>query len=115
MKRHLFLVLALLFLIAPSGLVFAQVGAAKLSGLDTLSATERQARLLEGARAEGRAVIYLNLDTVVANSLANGFMKKYSGVHVQVGRFSGASIIARVESEARAGKLAADAIMSGRG
>jgi ABC-type Fe3+ transport system substrate-binding protein len=113
MKRHLFLVLALLFLITPHGLVVAQVGSAKLSGLDTLSATERQARLLEGARAEGRAVIYLNLDTVVANSLANGFMKKYSGVHVQVGRFSGASIIARVESEARAGKLAADAIMSG--
>jgi iron(III) transport system substrate-binding protein len=108
-----FLVLALVFFIAPLGPVFAQVGSAKLSGLDTLSPTERQARLLEGARAEGRAVIYLNLDTVVANALANGFMKKYSGVDVQVGRFSGASIIARVESEARAGKLAADAIMSG--
>ncbi|HEV8719723.1 MAG TPA: ABC transporter substrate-binding protein, partial [Candidatus Binatia bacterium] len=58
-------------------------------------------------------VIYLNLDTVVANALASGFMKKYPGVNVQVGRFSGASIIARVQTEARAGKLAADAIMSG--
>ncbi|MGE5218559.1 MAG: ABC transporter substrate-binding protein [Chloroflexota bacterium] len=84
-----------------------------MSGLDGLSAAEREARLLEGARAEGQVVIYLNLDTIVANALASDFMKKYPGVSVQVGRFSGAAIIARVETEARAGKLAADAIMSG--
>jgi iron(III) transport system substrate-binding protein len=70
-------------------------------------------RLVEGARAEGEAVIYLNLDPIVGNALAGGFMKKYPGVNVQVGRFSGASIITRVDADARAGKLAADAIMSG--
>jgi iron(III) transport system substrate-binding protein len=114
MKRHLVLILALFFfLIGVRERVFAQVGSSKLSGLDALSATDRQARLLEGARAEGQVVIYLNLDTIVANALAGGFMKKFPGVDVQVGRFSGASIIARVETEARAGKLAADAIMSG--
>ena len=91
----------------------AQVGESKIAALDSLPAAERQARLIEGARAEGEAVIYLNLDQVVANALSGGFMKKYPGVNVQIGRFSGAAIIARIDAEARAGKLAADVIMSG--
>ncbi len=78
-----------------------------------MSAAARLARLIDGARAEGQAIIYLNLDSIVADALTGEFMKKYSGLNVQVGRFSGASIIARVEAEARAGKLAADVIMSG--
>jgi iron(III) transport system substrate-binding protein len=78
-----------------------------------LSAAVRQARLIDGARAEGQVIIYLNLESIVANALTGGFMKKYSGLNVQVGRFSGAAIIARVEAEARAGKLAADVMMSG--
>ena len=103
---------AIVLLSAP--LVFAaQSGEAKIAALDSLPATERQARLVEGARAEGEAAIYLNLDQVVASALAGGFMKKYPGVNAQVSRFSGASIIARVDTEARAGKLAADVIMSG--
>src|SRR5512144_1323028 len=104
--------LALLFGVPRAG-VPAQVDESKLAALDSLSTAERQTRLLEGARAEGQAVIYLNLDTTVANALAGAFMKKYSSLNVQVGRFSGASIIARVEAEARAGKLAGDVIMSG--
>lgn len=91
----------------------AQPADGKLAGLESFPAAERQARLLEGARAEGEVAIYLNLDPIVANALAAGFMKKYPGVNVQIGRFSGASIIARVETEARAGRLAADVIMSG--
>jgi ABC-type Fe3+ transport system substrate-binding protein len=98
---------------APRAGVPAQVDESKLAALDFLSTAERQTRLLEGARAEGQAVIYLNLDATVANALAGGFMNKYFGLNVQVGRFSGASIIARVDAEARAGKLAADVIMSG--
>ena len=114
MGRYLVIILALLvFFVAARDGISAQVGESKLSALDSLSAGERQTRLVEGARAEGEAVIYLNLDPIVGNALAGGFMKKYSGVNVQVGRFSGASIIARVDAEARAGKLAADAIMSG--
>jgi iron(III) transport system substrate-binding protein len=91
----------------------AQVGESKVAALDNLPAAERQARLIDGARAEGAAVIYLNLDQVVASALTGGFMKKYPGVNAQVGRFSGASIIARVDAESRADKLAADVIMSG--
>jgi ABC-type Fe3+ transport system substrate-binding protein len=114
MARRLVFILGLALLFgAPRAGVAAQVDESKLAGLDSLYAADRQARLLEGARTEGQAVIYLNLDATVANALAGGFMKKYSGLNVQIGRFSGASIIARVETEARAGKLAADVIMSG--
>ena len=114
MRRHLvFILRLLLFFVATRDGISAQVGESKLSALDSLSSGERQARLVQGARAEGEAVIYLNLDPIVTKALTDGFMEKYPGVTVQVGRFSGASIIARVETEARAGKLAADVIMSG--
>jgi iron(III) transport system substrate-binding protein len=91
----------------------AQTSETKLSALDSLSSSERQTKLVEGARAEGELVIYLNLDTIVATALTDGFKRKYPFVQPRVARFSGASIIARAESEARAGKLAADIILSG--
>jgi iron(III) transport system substrate-binding protein len=100
-------------LITYCGAEAAQVGESRLGAVDTLPPVERQARLVEAARAEGEAVVYLNLDQVVASALTGGFRKKYPGVNVQVGRFSGASIIARVDAESRAGKLGADVIMSG--
>jgi iron(III) transport system substrate-binding protein len=114
MLRLLVGLLSCTIVLINASLVFAaQSGEAKIPVLDSLPAVERQARLVEGARAEGEAAIYLNLDQVVASALAGGFMKKYPGVNAQVSRFSGASIIARVDTEARAGKLAADVIMSG--
>ena len=97
MRRHLVLILRLLlfFVVTRDG-ISAQVGESKLSALDSLPSGERQARLVQGARAEGEAVIYLNLDPIVTKALTDGFMEKYPGVTVQVGRFSGASIIARL-------------------
>jgi iron(III) transport system substrate-binding protein len=103
----------LVWLIAAQRGIAAQLVDSRIAALDSLSVAERQARLVEGARAEGEAVIYLNLDQIVATAITAGFSKKYPGINVQVGRFSGASIIARVDSESRAGKLGADVIMSG--
>jgi len=111
--QRVFLFAFLIYFSAAGVGAAAQVGESKVAALDNLPAAERQARLVDGARAEGAAVIYLNLDQVVASALSIGFMKKYPGVNAQVGRFSGASIIARVDAESRAGKLAADVIMSG--
>src|SRR5262245_22329802 len=91
----------------------AQSSESKISARDSLPASERQARLLEGARNEGEVVVYLNLDLLVTNALTEGFKRKYPFLQPRVARFSGASIIARVENEARAGKLAADVILSG--
>jgi iron(III) transport system substrate-binding protein len=112
-RQLIFLLVLLGYCLSTANRSTAQVAESKIASLDSLPAAERQLRLVEGARAEGEATIYLNLDQVVANALTSGFMKKYPGVNAQVGRFSGASIIARVDAEARAGKLAADVIMSG--
>src|SRR2546428_2862616 len=114
MVRHLVFATTLIFACVTAGLGFsAQSIESKIATFDSLPASERQARLLEGARAEGEVVIYLNLDVIVANALTDGFKKKYPFIQPRVARFSGASIIARVENEARAGKLAADVILSG--
>src|SRR5215813_3467286 len=114
MLRHLVFVIGLIFACAIAELASgAQIVESKIAALDSLPASERQAKLVEGARAEGEVVIYLNLDLIVTNALTDGFKKKYPFVQPRVARFSGASIIPRVENEARAGKLGADVIMSG--
>lgn len=112
MRRFLAPALPLVFFALQSAGA-AQSSDPKLAALDSLPPLERQNKLVEAARAEGEAVIYLNLDQVVAKALTDGFMKRYPFAKAHVARFSGASIIVRVESEARAGKLAADVIMSG--
>lgn len=100
------------FLLSPSS-ILAQTES-KLAWLDVLSPSERQARLAEAAKKEGQAVAYANLDVSGAKALADGFMKKYPSVKLQMVHFSGASIINRIETEARAGKVSADVIMSGQ-
>ena len=114
MLRHLISAVTFIFACVPGELALsAQNVESKTSVFDSLPASERQAKLQDGARAEGEVVIYLNLDLIVANALTDGFKKRYPFLKPRVARFSGASIIARVENEARAGKLAADVILSG--
>lgn len=98
---------------SPPG-VFAQSTESKLSWLESLSPRERQARLAEAARSEGEVAAYGNLDVTAAKALTDGFMRKYPAVQARVVHFSGAAIITRVESEARAGKVFSDAILSGQ-
>jgi iron(III) transport system substrate-binding protein len=86
----------------------------KLLGLERLSAQQRQQRLLEGARSEGEAIVYANMDVTAMKPVADGFMKRYSGLKVTSVHFSGASIITRIETEARAGRPLADVVLSGQ-
>ena len=73
MGRHLIFLLVLLSLfVCTHHRSAAQVAESKIALLDSLPAAERQARLVEGARAEGEAIIYLNLDQVVASALTAG-------------------------------------------
>lgn len=114
MWRHFVVFLTIFIVGACVGTgIAAQSSDSKLAALDSFSAAERHAKLIEGARPEGEVVIYLNLDVIVTNALTEGFKRKYPFLQPRVARFSGASIIARVESEARAGKLGADVILSG--
>src|SRR2546427_7207201 len=101
MTRYLAFAIAFIFNCAIAELALgAQIGESKIAVLDSLPASERQAKLVEGARADGEVVIYLNLDLIVTNALTDAFKKKYPFVQPRVARFSGASIIPLVATEA---------------
>ncbi|MGZ8531097.1 MAG: hypothetical protein ACXW6J_10845, partial [Candidatus Binatia bacterium] len=92
----------------------AQSVDAKLTVLEKLTAAERQQKLLEGAKAEGEAVIYANMDVSAMKPLTDGFMKRNPGVKATSVHVSGAGIITRVEAEARAGRSLSDIVLSGQ-
>jgi len=111
-RLHAGAVLLLLFSISVS--LHAQTTESKLAWLDALPPAERQAKLVEAARKEGEMTAYGNLDLAATQTLLDGFMKKYPFVKANSVRVSGAGIITRVDSEARAGKIFADIIDSGQ-
>lgn len=106
--------IAVFFLLLGRPALYAQSTESKLAWLESLSPVEREARLAESARREGEVIAYANLDVTGAKVLADGFMKKYPLVKLQTVHFSGAAIINRVETEARAGKVTSDVILSGQ-
>jgi len=112
MQKFKYLLIFLCFLINPWR-AFAQTEA-KLSWLESVPASERETRLIEAAKKDSLVVAYANLDVSGAKAIADGFMKKYPFVNLQMVHFSGASIINRVETEARASKVGSDVILSGQ-
>jgi iron(III) transport system substrate-binding protein len=86
----------------------------KLATLDKLPASERQQKLLDSAKVEGEAVVYANMDVTAMKPLMDGFMKKYPGLKATSVHFSGAAIITRIDTEARAGKPLSDVVLSGQ-
>ena len=114
MKQLTRLLASALLLLSGAGPIGAQSTEARLAWLEALAPAEREARLSEAARKEGEVVAYANLDVTGAKVLADGFMKRYPFVKLRMVHFSGAAIINRVETEARAGKVSSDAILSGQ-
>jgi len=109
--------LAWFFILAPllwAAELRAQNAEAKLAALEKLSQPERQQRLYELAKSEGEAVIYANMDVSAMKPLTDGFMKRYPGAKAASVHFSGAAIITRLDSEARAGKPVSDVVLSGQ-
>ena len=92
----------------------AQTVEAKLAALEKLPPPERQQRLLEGAKSEGEAIVYANMDVAAMKPLIDGFAKRYPGVKANSVHFSGASIITRIDAESRAGKPLSDVVLSGQ-
>lgn len=107
----LILALAIVGLVASA---HAQTVETKLTALERLSAQERQQKLLDGAKTEGEAVVYANMDVSAMKPLTDGFMKRYPSVKATSVHFSGAAIITRIDSEARAGKQLSDVVLSGQ-
>ena len=94
--------------------LWAQTAESKLAALEKLSPQERQQRLLKGAKSEGEAVIYANMDVAAMRPLSDGFMKRYPGAKAAGVHFSGAAIITRIDAESRAGKPLSDVVLSGQ-
>ena len=94
--------------------VSAQTAELKLAALEKMPAQERQQKLYELAKSEGEAVIYANMDVSAMKPLTDGFIKRYPGTKAASVHFSGAAIITRLESEARAGKPLSDVVLSGQ-
>src|SRR5690242_18033564 len=94
--------------------VSAQTAEVKLSALEKVPAQERQQKLYELAKSESEAVIYANMDVSAMKPLTDGFMKRYPGAKAASVHFSGAAIITRLDSEARAGKPVSDVVLSGQ-
>ncbi|MGH7825802.1 MAG: ABC transporter substrate-binding protein [Candidatus Binatia bacterium] len=80
------------------------------AGINKLPGKERQKRLEEGAKKEGRVVVYSNQGLETIQEYANGFEKKYPFVKVESSRLQGAKGLDRILLEHRVGKLPADVV-----
>jgi iron(III) transport system substrate-binding protein len=111
-KTYLSIVISLLWFWP--NILSAQTAESKLAALEKVAPQEHQQRLYELAKNEGEAVIYANMDVSAMKPLTDGFMKRYPGTKAASVHFSGASIITRLDVEARAGKPVSDVVLSGQ-
>src|SRR5205809_925371 len=80
-----------------------------ITALSQRVGTNREAKLLEGARKEGEVSIYSSLIADDLTAVTTAFEKKY-GVKVKAWRASSEKILQRAVTEARAGRNEADVI-----
>ena len=77
----------------------------------TYKGSDREQRLLEGAKKEGQVVIY---SALIANQalrpITDGFMKKYPGIKATYWRADSEDIFQKVSAEVRANNVVADVI-----
>src|SRR5438552_11375613 len=114
MKVLFMTLMAVIGLFSAVPVLRAETVESKLAVLEKFPPYERQQRLLEGAKSEGEAVIYANMDVAAMKPLIDGFIKRYPGNKAASVHFSGASIITRIDSEQRAGKPLSDVVLSGQ-
>ena len=114
MNLRLIPVIAIACLFFSTTRLSAQTVESKLAALEKLPSQERQQKLLDGAKSEGEALVYANMDVAAMKPLTDGFMKRYPGVKAGSVHFSGAAIITRIDSESRAGKPLSDVVLSGQ-
>jgi iron(III) transport system substrate-binding protein len=81
-----------------------------LPGLNKLPSSERQKRLEEGAKKEGKLLVYSNQGLETIQEYANAFGKKYPFIKIESSRLQGAKGLDRILLEHRVGKLPADVV-----
>jgi len=107
MKQFAIIAAAVWFLLAHSTAAPAQnkpVSPAEYAGSD------REQRLLAGAKSEGKVVWYTSLAGSSYKELAKGFESKYPGVKIEPYRGTSSDIMTKITAEAQARQIIADAI-----
>ena len=89
--------------------VLAQDVAARNREIYLYKGSDREARLLEGAKKEGQVNLYTSLNTKDSGPITEAFEKK-TGVKVLLWRSSSEKVLQRAVTEARAGRHACDVI-----
>lgn len=95
--------------------VLAAAGPVRAQGILTYSGADREARLIAGAKKEGRLTVYSALTVNQAlRPLVEGFKKKYPFIEADFWRGPSRRIAQKVLAEMRADSLAAD-VLEGSG
>lgn len=94
-------------LLAPA-LALAQGKPGPHGGLYLYKGADRDPKVLQGAKKEGKVVVYTSLNTKDSVPISEAFEKKY-GVKVELWRSSSEKVLQRAVTEFRAGRYAVDA------
>ena len=81
-----------------------------LAELAAYTGRDREQRLVEGAKAEGKVVWYTSLAGSSYKELVKGFESKYPGIKVETYRGTSTDIMTRVSAEAEAKQILADVL-----
>jgi iron(III) transport system substrate-binding protein len=79
-----------------------------------LGCTPAGAQSLEAAKKEGKVVIYGSLESGIMDEIEKAFTKKY-GIPIEYYRAASNKTLDRVLTEARAGRVASDVVVTNRG
>jgi len=71
------------------------------------------AKIIEGAKKEGKMVFYTSLNIEDSNGLLRKFEEKYPFIKTELNRLTADRLLIRFQSEARAKRYAADVIING--
>jgi iron(III) transport system substrate-binding protein len=78
-----------------------------------LALAQDTAKLIEGAKKEGKMVFYTSLNIEDSNGLLRKFEEKYPFIKTELNRLTADRLLIRFQSEARAKRYAADVIVNG--
>jgi iron(III) transport system substrate-binding protein len=81
-----------------------------LAELAAYTGVDREQRLIEGAKAEGKVVWYTSLAGSSYKEITKGFETKYPGIKVETYRGTSTDIMTRISAEAQAKQILADVL-----
>lgn len=84
-------------------------GAMTINEIATYQGSDRQQRLIEGAKKEGELFLYGSLPTNNITPVADAFMKKY-GIKVKAWRSGSEAVLQKVMAEAHGGRFEVDVV-----